>query len=160
MEHPVAKQIIKLLEDHDCWYETFNHEPVRTSEEATKLRPGYNMKQGAKAIIVRIKIPYEGKKFIMLVIPGDKRFDDKKVTKLTGSKDVRFASEDEVEQITSGVKPGGVPPFGNLFNLKVISDESLYENEKIAFNAGRTSTIGMKAEDYKRLVKPDIEDIV
>lgn len=160
MEHPIAGQITSLLREHNYWFETFNHQPVRTSEEATKLRPGYSMQQGAKAIIVRVKIPYEGKKFLMLVFPGDKRFDDNKVIKLTGSKDVRFATEDEVDKITNGVKPGGVPPFGNLFNLEVISDKSLYYNEKIAFNAGRTSTIIMKSEDYKKLVKPVIETIV
>jgi len=160
MEHPIAGRIINLLAEHDFWFETFDHEPVRTSEQAARLRPGYTMGQGAKAIITRIKIPFEGKQFIMLVFPGDKKFDEGKVTKVTGSKDVRFATEQEVGEITEGIKPGGVPPFGNLFGLKVICDESLFTNEKIAFNAGRTTTIAMNSEDYKTLVQPEIVDIV
>ena len=36
--HPVAKQITDLLANNNCWFETFEHEPVRTSEEASKIR--------------------------------------------------------------------------------------------------------------------------
>jgi prolyl-tRNA editing enzyme YbaK/EbsC (Cys-tRNA(Pro) deacylase) len=160
MEHPIAEQIIKILKEHSYWFETFNHAPVRTSEEAAQLRPDYTMAQGAKAIIIRIKVPHKGKSFIMLVLPGHQKFDIQKVSQVTGAKDIRFASEDEVETITSGVKPGGVPPFGNLFGLKVITDKSLYDNQKIVFNAGRTTTIAMKSDDYKVLVKPSLADIV
>lgn len=159
-EHQIAEDIIKILQDNDVWFETFNHEPVRTSEEAAALRPGYTMEQGAKALIARIKVPNEGKSFVMLVLPGNKKFSKEKVSKATGAKDIRFATEDEVSDITNGIKPGGVPPFGNLFGLKVVSDKSLYDNEKIVFNAGRTTTIAMKSEDYEKLVRPDVEDII
>jgi prolyl-tRNA editing enzyme YbaK/EbsC (Cys-tRNA(Pro) deacylase) len=160
MEHPIHQQITDILHEHECWFEEFEHEPVRTSEEAAALRDSYTLQQGAKAIIIRAKIPNEGKMFVMLVIPSDQKFDSAKVKQLLHSKDIRFATEDEVEEITKGVKPGGVPPFGNLFGLEVISDVSLYQNEKIVFNAGRTSSIGMKSADYKRLVQPRIEKII
>jgi Ala-tRNA(Pro) deacylase len=159
MEHPIAQQIISLLHEHDVWVESFEHEHVRTSEEAAALRPGYTLAQGAKAIIIRAKIPNEGKRFIMLVMPGNKKFDSSKVKQVLGSKDIRFATEDEIAEITSGVKPGGVPPFGDLFKLEVISDPSLYENEKIIFNAGRNVSIAMMSRDYKELVKPKLAAI-
>jgi len=54
--HPVVSQIIDLLEKNNCWFETFEHEPVRTSEEAAKIRTGYSINEGAKAIIIRVKI--------------------------------------------------------------------------------------------------------
>ena len=160
MEHPIHQQIVDLLQQHGCWFEEFVHEQVRTSEEAAKLRPGYTMQQGAKALIIRAKIPNIGKKFVMLVMPGDQKFDGAKVKALLHSKDIRFVTEQEVEEITGGVKPGGVPPFGNLFGLEVISDPSIYKNEKIIFNAGRTTSIAMKSTDYKRLVNPKIENII
>lgn len=160
MEHPIHQRIIDLLRQHNCWFEEFTHQPVRTSEEAAKLRDGYTLQQGAKALLVRAKIPDEGKKFIMLVMPGDQKFDGAKVKQLLHSKDIRFATEDEVAEITEGIKPGGVPPFGNLFGLEVISDRSLYDNEKIVFNAGRTSSIGMQSADYRRLVVPKVKYIV
>jgi len=159
--HPITHQILDLLIENNCWYETFEHEEVRTSEEAAKTRPGYTLEQGAKAIIVRAKVPNEGKKFLMLVMPADQKFSNDKVKALLGAKDMRFATEEEVAEITHDVKPGGVPPFGNLFGLDVITDKTLYDNEKIVFNAGeRGFSVAMMAEDYKALVKPQIAELV
>jgi prolyl-tRNA editing enzyme YbaK/EbsC (Cys-tRNA(Pro) deacylase) len=160
IEHPIHEHIVQLLKQQGCWFEEFHHEQVRTSEEAAKTRPGYTLQQGAKAIIARIKVPNEGKKFVMLVMPADQKFDTSKVKQALHAKDIRFATEDEVEEITKGIKPGGVPPFGNLFGLEVVSDKSLYDNEKIVFNAGRTSSIAVRSEDYRTLVKPKIEEII
>jgi Ala-tRNA(Pro) deacylase len=157
--HPLTKKIQQLLTDNQCWFETYEHPPVRTSEEAVKVRKGYTLEQGAKALIVRVKRNGE-KKFVMLVVPGDKRFDKNKVQLLLASKDIRFATEEEVAKISNGVKVGGVPPFGNLFNLEVIADPSLFENEKIIFNAGdRSFSIAMLSKDYQRLVSPQIVSI-
>lgn len=159
--HVVTKQITDLLTQNNCWFETFEHEPVFTSEEAAKVRIGYSLQQGAKAIIVRVKITNTEKKFAMLVMPGDKRFDTEKVKLLFGAKDIRFATTDEVSSITNGIQTGGVPPFGNLFNLEVIIDPKLLENEKIIFNAGdRRFSVAMKSEDYKKLVNPKIESFI
>lgn len=103
-----------------------------------------------------------GKKyFSMLVVPGDKRFNIDKVKELLNAKDIRFATEGEVKEIAGGVELGGVPPFGNLFGLKVIVDKSLFNIEKIIFNAGdRRFSIAMKSKDYKTLVNPELESIV
>lgn len=158
--HITVGKIINLLRENDLWFETFEHEPVHTSEEAAKIRDGYTLKQGAKALIVRVKITGE-KYFAMLVMPGDTKFSSDKVKKLLRAKDIRFATEDEVGEITEGIQTGGVPPFGNLFGLRVIVDQSLFSNEKIVFNAGdRRFSVAMKSKDYKMLVKPEIESII
>lgn len=159
--HPVVLKIVELLEKNNCWFEVFEHEPVRTSEEAAKIRHGYDLHQGAKALIVRVKISNTEKKFAMLVCPGNSRFDNDKVKQYFGAKDIRFATEEEVSTTTSGVQPGGVPPFGNLFELEVVVDPTLLHNEKIIFNAGdRSFSIGMKSADYVTIVSPKVENIV
>src|SRR3989344_1511705 len=111
--HPVTSKILDLLKKGGYWFETFEHEPVRTSEEAAKVRTGYSLHQGAKAMIIRVKQSTTDKKFVMLVFPGDARFDNAKVKKLFGAKDIRFATEKEIAEITNGVQVGGVPPFSN-----------------------------------------------
>ena len=158
--HPTVGKIMSLLTENSCWFETFEHPPVRTSEEAAKIRTGYTLEQGAKTIIARVKEPGKGKKFVMFVMPGNRKFDASKIKSNLGLVDIRFAMEPEVSEITNGVLPGGVPPFGNLFNLPVFVDKTLFDNEKIVFNAGdRRYSIGMKAEDYKKIVNPVISDI-
>src|SRR3989338_2274398 len=155
--HPVVTRITDLLKSSSCWFETFEHQAVRTSQEAAAIRPGYTLHQGAKAMIVRVKITEADKRFVMLVMPADLRFDTVKVKNLFGAKDIRFATVEEVGKVTGGVEPGGVPPFGNLFNIEVIVDPKLFENEKIVFNAGdRCFSIGMLPADYRELVKPKV----
>jgi prolyl-tRNA editing enzyme YbaK/EbsC (Cys-tRNA(Pro) deacylase) len=159
--HSVTRQIQELLSQHDCWYETFEHEAVRTSEEASRTRPGYRLKQGAKAIIVRVKTSDRDKRFLMLVFPADLRFDRRKAKQLLAVKDVRFATAEEVAEVTQGVEVGGVPPFGNVFRLEVVADPKLFENDRIVFNAGdRRFSVAMKSADYRRLVQPQVAELV
>lgn len=156
--HPVTEKITNLLKQNNFWFETFEHESVRTSEEAAKIRPGYNLKQGAKALILKIKRYRHS--YLMVVLPGDLKFDSKKLKALTGISESTFASESEVGTITNGVLVGGVPPFGNLFGLDVYADLKLFDNEKIAFNAGdRCFSVGMKSADYRSLVKPQVGNL-
>jgi prolyl-tRNA editing enzyme YbaK/EbsC (Cys-tRNA(Pro) deacylase) len=158
--HEVFAKIKLLLADH-YWFETFEHEPVRTSEQASKIRTGYSIEQGAKALIVKGKYPGPSEKFSMVVVPGNQRFDNEKVKRVLGTKEIRFATEEEVIKLTGGVLPGGVPPLGNLFGMEVIVDPALLENEKIIFNAGdRRVSIAMFAVDYQRLAAPRIEEII
>ena len=97
----------------------------------------------------------------MLVFPADRKFDSKKVKAAIGAKSISFATEEEVERVTSGVQIGGVPPFGNLFGLPVYADESLFGNDEIIFNAGdRSFSIAMKAGDYRNIVRPIVNDLV
>lgn len=142
------------------WFETFEHEPVRTSDEAAKVRKGYGLRQGAKAIILKIKKQNRQREYVMLVLPGHLRFDSKKTKKVLGARDITFASEEDVLEVTAGVQPGGVPPLGNLFGLKVVVDEGLLKNEKIVFNAGdKRYSIAMKTDDYVSLVNPIVQSI-
>jgi prolyl-tRNA editing enzyme YbaK/EbsC (Cys-tRNA(Pro) deacylase) len=159
-EHAINQEIVTLLQSHDCWFETFEHESVRTSEQAAATRPGYTLEQGAKALIVRAKISGGGKRFVMLVMPAHQKFNSAKAKAMLRAKDIRFATEDEVIAITNGVMPGGVPPFGNLFGLQVVCDGRLFDNDKIVFNAGRDASIAMRAADYRNLVQPLVADIV
>ena len=53
--HPTVRKIRNLLDEVGIVYKTFEHAPVRTSEEASALRPEYTLHQGAKALIVKAK---------------------------------------------------------------------------------------------------------
>lgn len=171
--HPVVRKIRDLLEGRQVLYDYFEHEPVRTSEEASRIRPGYSLKQGAKALIIKVYLkglvdtaitsnadnsngqgPKEN--FVMLVVPGDAKFDGKKVKKLLNAKDLRFATEEEVSNLTAGVQVGGVPPFGSLFGLTTYMDPQILLNEKIIFNAGdRRVSVAISSLDYVKTEKPE-----
>jgi len=159
--HPVVEKIVALLRERDVSFETFEHEAVKTSEEAAAVRPEYTLEEGGKALIIRAKYRDGERGFVQIVVPGDKRFDPKLVRSALDAKDIRFATEEEVGEVTNGVLPGGVPPFGNLFDIPVLADEGVFKNEKIVFNAGdRRFSIGMKSSDYRDIVNPKVANIV
>lgn len=157
--HKTVDTIRRLLDDEGILYAVFEHEPVHTSEEAAAVRPNYTMAQGAKALIVRIKKAGE-KEFVMVVVPGNARFDTKKVKEALGANDLRFATEEEVSEITDGVEPGGVPPLGNIFGIQTLADEKLFEEDEIIFNAGdKRVSIAIETDAYRSLVKPQAADV-
>ena len=156
--HPVCKKITDLLKSRKVGFETFEHEAVRTSEEAAKVRSGYSLAQGAKALIVKVG---SGNDFAMLVVPGDRKFSNSLAKKALGTSNLCFATKAQVSELTGGVKLGGVPPFGNLFNLKVVADPSLFDQQIIIFNAGdRRFSVAMKSQDYRKLVNPEVKRII
>ena len=153
--HEVTRSIIAWLDAEGCWYESFRHRPVRTSEEAAQARPGYGLHQGAKAIILRVKRSKRDKFFVMLVFPADRKFDSKRVKAFFKARDIRFASQDEVNALTGGVQPGGVPPFGGLFELPLYAAPELFDEECIVFNAGdRRFSLALRSADFRRLARP------
>ncbi len=50
-----------------------------------------------------------------------------------------------------------MPPFGNLYGIPVYVDETLTEDDEIAFNAGsHHELIRMTYTDFDRLVRPEV----
>lgn len=160
--HPVTTQIVRVLCEKDVWHETFSHEPVVTSEDAAAVRTGYTLSQGAKGLIVKVdsrQSPVD-RQFVMLVLPGDKKLDNKKVKAVLGVKSYSFADPDELALVTGGVERGGVPPWGNLFGIPIYADTTLQRHEKIIFNAGdRRFSVAMYRSDYEELVRPHYVEV-
>jgi len=48
-----------------------------------------------------------------------------------------------------------MPPFGNLYGIKVFVSQALRDDDEIAFNAGsHTELIRLAYQDFERLVRP------
>lgn len=123
-------------------YNHLHHEPVYTSAEAAAVR-GVSLHSGAKALILKGE-----EDFLMAVIPADRALGSNALRKLLGIKRLRFATKEEVLELTR-LTPGSIPPFGSLFELSTMCDEGLAENDRINFNAGsHTESIQMHYKDY------------
>lgn len=131
-------------------FETYEHEAVRTSEEAAQVRKT-PLSWGAKAILM-----YQDGKPVMVVVPGDRKIDMKVFKQLYHIKDLRMATPGEVVAVTS-VEIGAVPPLGHIFGIPIFMDESLRENETVVFNAGlHTASVQMRQKDYEKIAKPTV----
>jgi Ala-tRNA(Pro) deacylase len=150
MASSVFDRVKNLLEQHGIAFQVLRHEPVYTSEEAARVR-GTPLASGAKALLCKGE---EG--FVMFVVPADRKLDSHAVRRAKGWRKLRFATRDEVMQLT-GLAPGSIPPFGSLFGLRTLCDERLGQSEVINFNAGDHSiSVSMRCADYVQAEKPEL----
>ncbi len=94
--------------------------------------------------------------FAIFVLSASRQLHTKAIKKEFKTKNVRFATADELAELTDGLKPGSVPPFGRpVISLDLYVDTSIEDNEKIAFNCGSlTDSIIMNVMDYLKVSTP------
>ena len=146
----VFQQIEVMLAQHGLGYQVLRHEPVYTSEDVARIR-GKPLASGAKALICKGE-----DRFVMFVIPADRKLDSHAVRRANAWRKLRFATREEVLELT-GLAPGSIPPFGSLFGLPTLCDERLGDNDVINFNAGDHSiSVSMRYADYVLAEKPEL----
>lgn len=153
MDETVLSRLISLYQQHGTFFRQVKHEPTYTSEEAARAR-GEDLKIGGKALVMKVN-----KQFCLFVVPANHKTDSVKIRKHLGSKKLRFASTDELKELT-GLVPGSVPPFGEpVLPLALFADERLAQNDRIAFNAGSLTTSHiLSMDDYLQLAQPELFD--
>lgn len=144
----VFERLVALLDEHGAAYEVLHHAAVFTSEEAARVR-GTTLGSGAKALVCRA----DGR-FVLFVLPGDRRLDGRQVRRALGWKRLRFATQDEVAALTA-LAPGAIPPFGQLFGLPTYCDDALADEPRINFNAGdHARSVALAFADYAAVERP------
>jgi Ala-tRNA(Pro) deacylase len=146
--------IIQLLQSSGAAFQELEHAPMYTSAQEKEMT-GLDSEQGAKSLLLKTKA-----EFVLIVIPGNKRLDMKKAKKLLHSKDLRFATTNEVNTVM-GCEVGACYPIGIVAGIRTIFDPTLEKHDKVAFNpALQTKTIVMKYQDLFALAQPELMSIV
>ena len=144
----IFDRLCLLLDSKTAAYSVIRHEPVFTSEEAAAVR-GTSLASGAKALVCKAD-----DRFLMIVLPADRKLGSKAARTSLGIRSLRFATREEVESLT-GLSPGSIPPFGSLFGLETCCDEGLAQQPQINFNAGdHAISISMAFDQYVAAEQP------
>ena len=140
-----------LLTHAGISYRTLHHAPTLTSEDSARVR-GEDVRIGGKALVMKV-----GGDFRLCVLSAARKLDSSALKKHFAVKKVRFASPEELFDLT-GLVPGSVPPFGKpLLPFELFVDASILANDRIAFNAGSlTDSIIMSVVDYVQIAQPVI----
>ncbi len=149
----VFEEIKKLLDKNNIKYQVTEHEAVYTSEQAAIAR-NMPLAAGVKAMVFKTE-----SEFIMALIAANRKIDNAKLRQQTNTSKLRFATPEELLQLTH-CTPGCVPPFPQLFHLKAFIDRSVLLNEELAFNPGsHVHSIIMKKEDYLKIMEAKVVDV-
>lgn len=127
-------------------YRHVRHEPTRTSEESAKAR-GEEIRIGAKALLIKADDVFR-----LFVLSAAIKLDSDAVKQRFAVKKIRFATPEEL-LLQTGLVPGSVPPFGRpILPYDLFVDDSIFENERVAFNAGSlTDSLILDTADYLRV---------
>src|SRR5947199_10333279 len=146
-----VKTLKQFLDKEKIKYVSIIHSTAYTAQEVA-ASAHITGKELAKTVIVEL----DGK-MAMAVLPANRKIVLQDLREVTGSVEVKFASEEEFKKMFPDCETGAMPPFGNLYGMDVYVAESLTRNDEIAFNAGsHTEAIKMRYEDFDRLVRPRV----
>lgn len=142
-------KITDYLENKNVHYQLCSHRPTFTSQHmaAEEHVPGMNV---AKPVIVEA----EGK-FYMCVLPACCKVDLEMLRSQLGVGEVKLAEEKQMAKLFPGCEVGAEPPFGNVFDLTTLMDNSLADDNYIVFQAGQHDrAVRLNMKDYQELVQP------
>lgn len=151
MSAALLDRIRTLLREGGATFREVRHAPTYTSEQSAQAR-GEELRVGGKALLLKIDATFR-----LFVLSAARKLDSAAIKKHFGAKKLRFASAEELMELT-GLPPGAVPPFGQpILPFELYVDESIRENAVIAFNAGElTTSLILSVEDYLRLARPTV----
>jgi Ala-tRNA(Pro) deacylase len=141
----------EYLDKHAVRYIVISHSPAFTAQGVAAIAhvPG---KELAKTVVVKMN-----GELAMAVLPASLRIDLPSLKQEEDARTVELACENDFRDKFPECETGAMPPFGNLYGLRVLADESLTRDDEIVFNAcSHRELIRMSWSDYKKLANPKI----
>ena len=147
---PINK-LKKFLDDNEIPYVVITHSQAFTAQQVA-ASAHISGKDIAKTVMIKVNC-----EMAMAVLPGPYLIDFSLLKEAIGIDDIRLAGEREFKELFPDCQNGAMPPFGNLYGMKVYVAKELAEDHQIAFNAGtHTQLVQLAYKDFERMVKPQI----
>lgn len=151
----IATKVTDYLGRAGVKFETIEHPVAYTASEVAASAHVVG-RDFAKTVIVNL----DGD-LAMVVLPASRRLILSDLREMLGTENVRLATEAEFRDAFPDCEVGAMPPFGNLYGMRVYVASTLANEKTIAFNAGiHTEVVQMPYEEFARLVHPIMLDLV
>ncbi|HEY2759441.1 MAG TPA: YbaK/EbsC family protein [Pirellulales bacterium] len=145
-EYLAGRHIHFEMLQHD---ETFDSQHLAESVHVTGRRV-------AKTVLLRMD---HGYRYAVAILPASHLIDLEAIGRILGGARMELATEFEITQRCPDCEIGVLPPFGSMYGVETILDESLRDAEQLVFE-GNThhEAIRMAGEDFIRMESPVIGD--
>ena len=146
------QKVYDALDAMGIQYETYEHPPVFTGEEAAQHWGPIQATQ-VKNLFLRNK---KGDRQYLVILRIDKQADLRQLVKIIGDDRFSFGSPERL-MATLGVTPGSVSPFGLLHegskDVRVIVDQDLRAADKLIFHPNlNTASVTISVADFERFL--------
>jgi len=134
------------LERQGVLYQASQHPTVYTAQELAQCEhvPG---RQVIKPVVVKA----DGQ-FLMCALPANCRIDLDKLREEIHAKDVDLVDEPKLSELFPQCELGAEPPVGMMFDMPMVMDESVLNDERVTFQAGsHRDAVTMTIDDFCRI---------
>ncbi len=148
MPQQLYENIVNILKNLTIPYKEIDHEASTSCEHSKELRKKEWLEWvGSKNIVFHAK-----GKFYLVTTLGDKDIKARNFKHEFGTKDIRFASQDEItRELWATI--GSIPPFGfTNTEIPLFVDKEIFENEFFCFNPWTPEkSIQISTNDLKKV---------
>ena len=141
---------MRLLDAHHIPYDVYTYsDTIHSAAEVAELLgvpPGHLFKT--------LVVLADGSRRLLVVTPGDRELDLRRVAKAVGAKSARMAPQREAERLT-GLKVGGISPLALLEKrFEIYLDAPTAELDEIYINGGqRGINLKLRVSDLLALTR-------
>lgn len=156
--HDSYQRLIDLLERTATPYRLIDHAPEGATGAVSALR-GHPASEAAKCLILRVKLDRRTTRYVLAVVPGDRRVDLDAVRTLYAARYVGVSDPATAERL-AGAPTGAVLPFSFDPDLGLVADPEVVARPKLYFNAARLDrSLVISGPDYRKLAGPRVAPI-
>jgi Ala-tRNA(Pro) deacylase len=141
-------RIPTFLTEHHVPFETIVHPPAFTAQKRAKYLhvPGARV---AKCVLLQGPAGY-----LLAVLPATRHVDTERLAEMLG-RPVRLAEEREVADVFRDCEWGVAAPFGQLYGVPTVLDESLAPEDLIVVEANsHMEAVRLRVRDFIELEQP------
>jgi Ala-tRNA(Pro) deacylase len=141
-------RVPQFLTSQHIPFETLVHPPAFTAQQRAK-HLHVSGRQVAKSVLL---VGPPG--YFLAILPAATHVDTDSLARALGGP-VRLATDQEIGDVFHDCEWGVVAPFGALYGLKTILDDSLAPESQIIFETHTHAlAIRMRCQDFERLERP------
>ncbi|HTN76742.1 MAG TPA: YbaK/EbsC family protein [Pirellulaceae bacterium] len=138
------------LEQHQVPFGVHQH---RRTGDASHLAQAVHVpgKHVAKTVLLHVNHSYGD---AVAVLPATSHVDFDRLSAMLGGAEVRLATEQDVALRCPDCEAGVLPPFGSLYGMRTLVDESLADDEIYFEGNSHDEAISISFADFRRLESP------
>jgi Cys-tRNA(Pro)/Cys-tRNA(Cys) deacylase len=132
----MSTRAIQFLKQKKIPFELIKYNHEEKGAEFAATATGYPLAATVKTLVVDLG----GKKYALVLMPGDRQLSMKRLAKACSVKRAAMADTRSAERLT-GYQVGGISPFGTKQRLPVVMQADIMTLDKILINAGQRGTL-------------------